>query len=104
MKIQVNTDNNVNLSQDLENFYKDMLTGELDRFQRQTTTVIMHLSDESGNKGGEDTIRCVLEARLEGLEPNAVTAHGDNPEQAVTMAIEKLTSSLSSTIGKLRDR
>jgi len=104
MKIQINTDNNIHLSQELENFYKDMLAGELDRFEEQATTIIMHLSNENGNKGGEDNVRCLLEARLEGLEPSAVTAHADNPEQAAIKAIEKLTSSLSSTIGKLRDR
>lgn len=104
MKILINTDNNLNITQELSDFYKNMIAGELDRFEEQITRIEVHLSDEDGsNTAGEDSIRCMLEARLEGLEPSVVTAHADNPEQAASAAVEKLKASLSSTIGRLRD-
>jgi len=43
-----------------------------------------------------------LEARLEGMQPIAVTNHDSTIEQAVNGALDKLKASLDSAIGKLR--
>jgi len=103
MKILINTDNNLKITQEISDFYKGMLAGELSRFEEQITRIEVHLSNEDANNRGENNVRCMLEARLEGMEPKAVTAHADNPEQAASEAIEKLKSSLDSTIGRLKD-
>ncbi len=41
----------------------------------------------------------MLEARLEGMQPVAVTAHGDTIQEALKGALGKLKSSLDTTLG-----
>ena len=45
----------------------------------------------------------MLEARLEGMQPIAVTAHGDTIQAALKGALGKLKSSLDTTLGKLQN-
>lgn len=45
----------------------------------------------------------MLEARLEGKQPIAVTCQEDTMEQAVTGAIHKLQTSLKTIIGRERN-
>lgn len=45
----------------------------------------------------------MLEARLEGMQPIAVTAHGDTIQEALKGALSKLKSSLDTTLGKLQN-
>ena len=45
----------------------------------------------------------MIEARLEGMKPIAVTNHANTHEQAVEGAVEKLKTSLDTVIGRLRD-
>ena len=44
----------------------------------------------------------MLEARLEGMQPIAVTAHGDTIQEALKSALNKLKSSLDTTLGRLQ--
>jgi hypothetical protein len=45
----------------------------------------------------------MIEARLEGMKPIAVTNHANTNEQAVEGAIEKLKTSLVTILGRLRN-
>jgi hypothetical protein len=45
----------------------------------------------------------MLEARLEGLQPIAVTNNADTIELAVKGAVDKLKSSLDTVIGRMRN-
>jgi hypothetical protein len=45
----------------------------------------------------------MIEARLAGMKPIAVTNHGNTHEQAVEGAVEKLKTSLDTIIGRLRN-
>ncbi|MDP1650980.1 MAG: hypothetical protein Q8M01_22700 [Rubrivivax sp.] len=45
----------------------------LARFSEHVTRVEVHLSDENSGKSGQFDQRCMLEARLEGRQPVAVT-------------------------------
>ncbi len=63
----------------------------------------VHLSDENGPKEGKNDKRCMIEARLEGLKPIAVTNNANTHEQAVEGAIEKLKTSLDKILGRLRN-
>jgi len=63
----------------------------------------VHLSDESKGKSGVHDQRCMLEARLEGRQPVAVTDHAETLEQAVNGAAKKLAHRLESTLGRLKD-
>lgn len=53
-------------------------------------------------KEGQEDIQCVLEARMEGRKPLAVTSKGDTSEQAVSGAIDKLVGHLETVLGKMR--
>ena len=101
MEILFNTDHNLKDTEEFSAPFIHLIDKELNRFRHQITKVQAHLSDENGTKKGQNDKRCVLEAHLAGMLPIAVTNHGDNPEQAVKGAIEKLKTSLDTKIGKL---
>jgi len=103
MKIQFNTDRNIKGSDRLTTPLIAMIEDSLERFAEQITRVEVHLSDEDGPKNGESDKRCLLEARLEGHQPIAVSDMGDSHEQAVQGALDKLKALLGTKLGRLRD-
>lgn len=104
MKIQINTDANIQGTETLAAEICATVEQALEHFKQQITRVEVHLSDESKGKSGAHDQRCMLEARLEGRKPVAVTDHATTLEQAVNGATEKLTHLLESTLGRLNDR
>jgi len=103
MKIQFNTGRNIIGSEELRTSLTSIISGELSRFNDHITRLEVHLSDEDSNKNGVNDKRCMIEARLEGMKPIAVTNHADTQEQAVTGAVQKLKSSLNTIQGRLRN-
>jgi ribosome-associated translation inhibitor RaiA len=103
MKVQVNTDAHIDGNEALVSQVSAKVELALDRFSDRITRVEVHLSDEKGEKSGQSAQRCMLEARLEGRQPVAVTDHAATMEQAVQGAAEKLARLLDSTLGRLRD-
>ena len=103
MKIQFNTDKNATASEDLRDSLLVLISQRLKRFDNQVTRLEVHLSDEDGSKDGHQDKRCLLEARLEGLQPVAVTEQADTYEKAVKGAIDKMKTSLGTTLGRLRN-
>lgn len=102
MIIQVQTDNHIEGGSDLLRRIETEVGISLDRFAGRITRVQVHLSDDNGTKkGGADDKRCVLEARLAGLQPLAVSHQAATVAQAVDGAVDKLTRSLDATLGKL---
>jgi len=105
MLIQVNTDRNIEGDNALAQQVEDVVRSALDRFQERITRVEIHLSDENSDKKvGADAIRCLLEARLAGLQPIPVSHQAATLEQALDGAVEKLKRSLDSTLGQLGNR
>lgn len=102
MQIQVHTDDNIEGGQALKGQVEAAVTKALDRFSGQITRVEVHLGDENSEKGGQSDKRCMMEARLEGRPPTAVTNHAPSLEQAISGAAEKLQKVIDSTIGRLR--
>jgi len=102
MKIQINTDNNIEGGDELNQQTQAAVESALERFAQRITRVEVHLSDENSQKGGIDK-RCVMEARLEGMQPVAVTDQAENMEQAVNGAAEKLEKLLDHELGRLSD-
>ena len=103
MKIQLNTNSNVTGSEELRASLTSLISDELSRFDDHITRLEVHLSDENGHKNGQNDKRCMIEARLEGMKPIAVTNHADTSERAVTGAVDKLKSSLTSIQGRLKN-
>jgi len=103
MNIQINTDNNIEGSDELTQQMQAEVESALERFAEHITRVEVHLSDEnSSHKGGTDK-RCVMEARLEGMQPVVVTEQAENMEQAVHGAADKLKNRLEHELGRLSD-
>ena len=104
MQIQFNTDKNVTGSEGLIASSTSLISAELIRYSKQITRVEVHFSDEDGNKDGANDKRCMVEARLAGMQPIAVTNHANTHEQALFGAIEKLKTSLGKITGRLKDQ
>ena len=104
MQIQVETDSHIQGSEALIAQVTDAVEGGLSRFST-ITHLSVHLRDEnSDKKGGKEDIRCQVEARLAGLQPISVSDRAATSEQAVNGAVDKLTRSLDSTLGRMGKR
>lgn len=102
MQIQINTDHNIEGHEALVAQISGVVESALSRFSDHITHVEVHLSDEnSDKKGGNDDMRCMLEVRLEGRRPIAVTHQAATLDQAVDGAVDKLTNLIESTLGRL---
>ena len=64
------------------------------------TRVEVHLGDENGRKSGQDDKRCMMEARIEGRHPIAVTEHAASLDRAVKGAAGKLARMIESDAGR----
>ena len=104
MQIEISTDSNIEGREELATHVKGVVESALNRFSDHITRVEVQLSDEnSDKKGGNDDMRCMMEARLEGRQPIAVTHHAATVDQAVDGAADKLHRLIESTLGRLRD-
>lgn len=102
MVIQFNTDNTIPGSDRHNAYFTTTITEALARFSNHITRLEVHLTDENGHKDSKNDQRCMIEARLEGMQPIAVTNHGDTVELAIKGAVDKLKSSLDTILGKLK--
>ncbi len=103
MQVQVNTDNNVQ-GEDLVARINTMVAQGLERFSERVTRVEVHLSDQNGQKAGDDDKRCLLEARVAGMQPVAVSHQAPAMQQAIDGALDKLRRALDSALGKQERR
>ena len=104
MQVQVHTDSSINGSDSLTNAVEAAVQGAVRRWTPRITRVEVHLSDVNRRKGGADDKRCLMEARLGGLQPVAVTHLAGTLPEAIDGAAEKLKKSLESVLGRLNDR
>jgi len=104
MKIQINTDNHITGRETLVAQAEATITDALGHLADHITRIEVHLSDENGEKTGGPDKRCVMEARLEGRQPIAVTDESGSLDAAITGAADKLKSALDRTLGRLTKR
>jgi ribosome-associated translation inhibitor RaiA len=101
MYIQINTDHNIEGHQALNTQVSGVVESALSRFSDDITRVEVHLSDENSNKkGGDDDMRCMMEARIKGLQPIAITHQAATVDQVVDGAVDKLVSLIETTLGR----
>ncbi|MFT6791084.1 MAG: ribosome-associated translation inhibitor RaiA [Cellvibrionaceae bacterium] len=103
MKIQLNTDVNIHGTEALAAQVSASVEQALEHFKEHITRVEVHLSDENSGSSGQHDHRCMLEARLEGQQPMAVTEHAATLDQAVHGAAQKLAHLLDSRLGRLNN-
>lgn len=104
MQIQINTDHNIEGNEALAAQVRGIVKSALSRISEHITRVEVHLSDESSHKSTQNDKRCMMEARLEGHQPIAVTHQAATLDQAVDGAADKLTKLIESTIERLHDQ
>jgi ribosome-associated translation inhibitor RaiA len=103
MKIQFNTDKTINGEERNQDYFSSQIAEELNRYESYITRIEVHLSDENGKKEGRNNILCLLEARIEGRKPMAVSNQSDTIELAVSGAIDKLKTSLDTILGRIQN-
>lgn len=103
MIVEVNTDKHIKNSERLIEYCKSMVEAQLDRFSENITRVEIHLSDENGERGGDDDKRCLIETKLKGKSPVAVKNTASNIDDAISGAIDKISKVLETSIDKMRN-
>ncbi|MCI9845220.1 HPF/RaiA family ribosome-associated protein [Flavobacterium pectinovorum] len=102
MKIQINTDKNIDGHARLENYFSEELEKGLARFEDKITRIEVHFGDENGDKFSLNDKKCVLEVRIANLQPLTVTEHADTLEKAFNGALAKAKKSLTTTFEKMK--
>ena len=101
MQVEVNTDNHIDGTDELSRLVEAEVEGTLGRFGDQIIRVIVQLNDTNSHKSGDRDKRCLMEARIAGHQPVAVSHEAATLEDAIAAAAEKLERSLDHILGKL---
>ncbi len=100
MKIQLNTDSHIVGSEALTADVEGKINSSLKRFSDRITRIEVHLSDLNSAKAGPDDKRCVIEARVAGLNPISVSHQAATLALAIDGAREKIANTLETAFGK----
>ncbi|WP_348799116.1 HPF/RaiA family ribosome-associated protein [Flavobacterium adhaerens] len=100
MKVQINTDKNVEGSGRLEAYFSGEVEKKLSIFEDKITRVEVHFGDENSAKSGVNDKRCMIEARPSNMQPIAVTEHAESIEKAFISALDKIKKSLKTVFDK----
>lgn len=104
MQVRINTDNNIESHETLTQQVEAVVVGALGQFSDRITRVEVHLSDENSHKFGSNDKRCLMEARLAGLQPIVASHQAATLQQAIDGAAEKLKRSIDRVLGRLEKR
>ncbi len=104
MQFQLNTDSNIQGDDRLAEAAEATLASALGHLTERLSRIEVHLVDVNGAKGGADDVRCTIEARPEGMQPQTVTHNDANVEAALRGGAKKLRALLVSEFGKLGRR
>lgn len=104
MQFQLNTDANIQGNDRLAEVAETVVTSALGHLIDRLSRIEVHLADVNGAKGGADDIRCTVEARPEGMQPQTVTNNDANVDAALRGAGKKIRALLDSEFGKLERR
>jgi DNA-directed RNA polymerase specialized sigma24 family protein/ribosome-associated translation inhibitor RaiA len=101
MQVLVNTDGHIAGSTQLTDDVATTVQSALRRYADRITRVEVYFSDEnSSEKFGDADKRCVMEARLGGLQPITVSHQGSSLDQALDGATDKLEKTLKRTLSR----
>ena len=101
MQVLVNSDHHIVGGEDLTERVQGVVEGRLERFAGRITRVEVHLNDLNGSKLGERDKRCMMEARIGGLKPIAVSHEAPTVTEAIHAAADKLERAIAHTLGKM---
>jgi ribosomal subunit interface protein len=102
--VQIHTDSNIENSEQLKAEVNSLVASVVGRFADRVSRVQVHLGDEnSASKGGGNDKRCMIEVRLDGRPPLAVTQQAPTLQQAMDGAADKLERSINSMLERMRE-
>ena len=104
MQININTDKTIERHKGLDDHVESVVQSAIARFGEHITRVEVHLSDDNNKKSADGGNRCLLEARVTGYQPIAVSDHSEHLHLAITGAADKLKRALDSALGRLHDK
>lgn len=104
MQFQLNTNGSIQGDDRLAEVAEKVVTSALGHLTNRLSRIEVHLADVNGSKGGADDIRCIVEARPEGMQPQTVTNHDADVESALRGAAKKVRVLLDTEFGKLDRR
>lgn len=102
MTIQINTDKTITGEKRSIDFFTSQIAEGLQRFESHITRIEVHLKDENGKKDGFNNVSCLIEARLEGRQPIAITNQANTIDLAVSGAIDKIKTAIETILGRIR--
>ncbi|MBC7859335.1 MAG: HPF/RaiA family ribosome-associated protein [Burkholderiaceae bacterium] len=103
MQININSDSTIERNAGLDQHVQSVIGSAIARFQDSITRVEVHLSDKNSQKSADGDNRCMIEARLTGYQPIAVSDHDATLHQAIAGAADKLKRAIDSALGRLQD-
>ncbi|MET3130898.1 ribosome-associated translation inhibitor RaiA [Oxalobacteraceae bacterium GrIS 1.11] len=103
MQININTDSTIERNTGLDEHVQSVVESAISRFRENITRVEVHLSDNNSQKSADGDNRCLMEARVTGYQPIAVSDHNATLHQAIAGAAEKLKRAIESALGRLHD-
>lgn len=104
MKVIVNTDHGIHGTRARSGWARAVVSDELKHLGNHLTRIEMHLGADSGVAKSPPDIRCMLEARIEGRRPVAVTLHERSLDRAVRGAARKLHHLVEHAIERAQSR
>lgn len=105
MQVQINTGHHIVGDEAAAEQMRDTVQESLSLVRDSITRVEVHVSDQDGSaRSVGEEMRCMMEARLEGREPVAVTHSATTVDLAIEGAAEKLARMIQRTLGRTRDR
>jgi lipid II:glycine glycyltransferase (peptidoglycan interpeptide bridge formation enzyme) len=100
MLIQLNTDNHITATSNLQQRAEQILQQELKHLAKEITRVEVHLNDEKNSKAGVNNKRCLLEARVAGSQAITTEHRADTLTLAMQGAAEQLARAVKSSFDK----
>jgi ribosome-associated translation inhibitor RaiA len=100
VQVQLNTDNNIVGSAELQQRVERALTEELKHLADRVTRVEVHFNDQNSGKSGADDKRCQIEARMAGMQPISVEHRASSIQLALNGAAQQLARAIASLQGK----
>lgn len=104
MQFKLNTDANIQGDERLAEVAEETVASALGHRMDRLSRIEVHLADTNASKGGIDDIRCTIEARPEGMQPQTVTHNDATVAAALRGGARKIRSLLDTEFGKLGRR
>ena len=102
MTIQINTDKTITGEKRSIDFFTSQIAEALQRFESHITRIEVHLKDENGKKDGFNDVSCLIEARLEGRQPIAITNQANTIDLAVSGVLDKIKTAIETILGRIQ--